>query len=332
MNDATPRIARLLTLLACLALAPAALAVATVKATAVGPKAGETMIRLFDSGGQPVRPDAGNPNSFSNLAPGSYSAETVVGGRVIGGRQSVRLADGENPLRVDSETGAITALPLLGRRQQQQQRGHSVVSLEYSRWNFDLRVCGNVPAQTCGDVDLDEFKPWLHYEYRAPLTRTTVGGTPVMPWWYGGISAPLDDDQQEITLEFHAPTPGLDSGGKLKVPFVLRGGVGATAQLGGGFSLEANAGLFGMRSEISAISTEVATRNEFTNRKTLFGADLGLRLNYGFTPHFQAGIGINGLCYGSQRASGTSALNFSYEAKRDSGCDSRYGAFLRGRF
>jgi len=90
-----------------LATAQAALAITNVDVAPTGPRASETTIRLFDTNNNVVPPAPGTPNRYANVASGTYTAEVVVGGSVVGTRQTIRLGDGNHVLRPDSATGVI---------------------------------------------------------------------------------------------------------------------------------------------------------------------------------------------------------------------------------
>src|SRR5688572_32396755 len=109
------RLLHVCTLVVGLAAMSAAFAVSNVDVTPTGPRASETTIRLFDSGGKPVTSDTANPNRYTNLTTGTYTVETVVGGKQVGQRTTVRLEDGDNQLRVDSTTGAVEVIRRLAR-------------------------------------------------------------------------------------------------------------------------------------------------------------------------------------------------------------------------
>ncbi len=116
MAKTLKQVLRIATLLIGMATTLVVLAVATVDVIPTGPqgKANETTIKLFDSTGNPVPPVVNTRDRFS-VEPGAYTVEVYVQGnlKLIDGmpRQKINLANGNNQLRVDSDSGVATAVP-----------------------------------------------------------------------------------------------------------------------------------------------------------------------------------------------------------------------------
>lgn len=116
MAKTLKQVLRIATLLIGMTTTSVVLAVATVDVTITGPqeKANETTIKLFDSTGSPVPPVVNTRDRFS-VEQGAYTVEVYVQGKLklIDGmpRQKIDLANGNNQLRVDSDTGVATVVP-----------------------------------------------------------------------------------------------------------------------------------------------------------------------------------------------------------------------------
>ena len=282
------------TVLLGLAAASAALAVSNVEVTPTGPRASETTIRLFDSGGKPVTSDAGNPNRYSNLPTGSYSAETVVGGKQVGQRTTVRLDDGDNQLRVDSTTGAIEVIRRLARRQQQQQDGFGFgIFGGWKQTPFDGTLSSTALGQS-GSTDLKTDAGNLtlegRYHFRAlPQIRAR-------PFIFGGYTEYFGANEEKRYLDFH-PTPGMDSGIGIDEKHSWTLGLGARWNLTEQVGLEFMVGGHATRTRVSALSNESCCGgidNRISRTDYLKGAMLGVGLSYQLG-RFASGRPITGI-------------------------------------
>lgn len=90
------------------AIAPAALAITNIEVQTTGTRAGETTIRLYTPDNRPVPATPGNPHRFADLPAGTYWADIVVGGNVVGIRRPFTMDDGNYRMGADSDTGTIS--------------------------------------------------------------------------------------------------------------------------------------------------------------------------------------------------------------------------------
>jgi hypothetical protein len=279
MKECLSRVARLLAVLCCIAFAPSALAVASAKVTATGAKAGETVVRLFDSTGAPVASDPGNPNSFSNLAPGSYSALTEVGGKVVGARQTIQLSDGSNDMRADSETGEIKVLPVLGRLQQQQILWSFAILGGYKRtpFDFDFRTAAGGAS---GSGDLEESGSSLALEVRHRLRNLEALGAGL--FLYGTYVEYFGTDLQRLVLNLH-PGGGNDSGARAEEKRSFMFGLGGRWNLAQRLGAELMVGAHATRMVVAALSDESCCggpANAFQETRTMWGPMVAASLVY----------------------------------------------------
>jgi hypothetical protein len=305
--------------------ASVAWAVSNVQVSATGPRAGETTLRLFDPGGKPVAADASDSRRFSNLAPGAYTAEVLVGGKPVGSRSTVRLDDGDNELRVDSRTGAVEVIRRVARMQQQQQDGLEFgIFGGWKRTPFD----GRFESTALGADDSRSFKTdatnlsvEARYNFRAaremPDTRFFV---------FGGYTHYFDADERKRFLDLH-PTPGNDSGIAVDERYSWTMGLGARWMLSSTVGLEAMLGAHATRTRVDALSDESCCGgpdNRFRRSRTDWGpmAGIGLRCRLGQLGSGRPLTGV--LRYTAMKVddievSGRSAFGFDYGARVNGG-------------
>ena len=267
-----------------IASASAALAGADVTVVPTGERAGQTAFGLFDSAGQPVAPDPGNPSRFTNLPPGTYFAEVSVGGEAVGGRTAVRLDDGSNQLRVSSATGAAEVpRQIVFQQQLQSAWGFGL----YGGWkrtpyNGELSFDDNRAVTMSGRTDLEEDGTSLAIEARYYMRRQqqTLGAQLFL---YGTYAEYFGTESQRRFLDLHPPLGSNDSGLSVDEKRSFMFGLGGRWNLAQQLGFELMLGAHATRVRASMLFDESGgggLNERISRNKTLWGPMLALGLTY----------------------------------------------------
>lgn len=195
----------------------------------------------------------------------------------------------------------------------------------------NVAVTGNVPTVTSGIVNLDNTALNLFAEYRQALGHSfALGAQTYDTFWFGRAQYNFNDDDSATPLEFHAPTPGTDTGAGFENPFSLGAGVGARTKLEGSWGIEGTVGLTLSQASLEVTTNEVGEISTFKNDGMIWGLGMNLGVTKkipGWPAQLVGKVGVN--CTEGMEAAGMTRRGFSYVAETGSGCDGAITVDLR---
>ena len=266
-----------------LGISSMAYAVATVDTTVTGSKVAETTIKLTDSSGSTVAPDPGTKNKFSGLAAGSYTVEVLQGGKTVGSPSTVALEDGDNQLRVNSDTGAVSILPLLAHRQQQQQYGWSFGVLGgWKETPYRSTVSVENGLFGSGRTSLEEDGNSLALEARYNFRRMQQAFGARL-FLYGTYVKYFGTDREKIFIDAHGADGINDTGARAEEKHSIMFGVGSRWNVAQKLGLELMLGAHRTRVNLSATTDELGNPFKFSKSKSMWGPMFALGLTYPLT-------------------------------------------------